>query len=53
MIIKVYLFDAFSSMMSKEVFEGTEGNLLRLFEKNRNIVMSLKELPLDATASDK
>lgn len=34
-------------LLSKEVFEGAEGNLLRIFEKNRSIVHRIKELPLD------
>jgi len=33
--------------LSKEVFEGAEGNLLRIFEKNRSILHRIKELPLD------
>lgn len=40
-------------MMSKEKFEGTEGNLMRLFEKNRVVVMSLKELPVNAPVAEK
>lgn len=35
------------SLLSKEVFEGAEGNLLRIFEKNRSILYRIKELPLD------
>lgn len=35
------------SLFSKEVFEGAEGNLLRIFEKNRSLVHRIKELPLD------
>ena len=35
------------SLFSKEVFEGAEGNLLRIFEKNRSVVHRIKELPLD------
>lgn len=35
------------SLLSKEVFDGTEGNLLRIFEKNRSILHRIKELPLD------
>lgn len=35
------------SLLSKEVFEGAEGNLLRIFEKNRSILHRIKELPLD------
>lgn len=34
-------------LFSKEVFEGAEGNLLRIFEKNRSLVHRIKELPLD------
>ncbi|XP_067056823.1 nonsense-mediated mRNA decay factor SMG5-like [Acropora muricata] len=34
-------------LFSKEVFEGAEGNLLRIFEKNRSVVHRIKELPLD------
>ncbi|KAJ7339643.1 Protein smg5 [Desmophyllum pertusum] len=34
-------------LLSKEVFEGAEGNLLRIFEKNRSILHRIKELPLD------
>ena len=48
------LFDSVSfivtfccSLLSKEVFEGAEGNLLRIFEKNRSILYRIKELPLD------
>ena len=35
------------SLLSKDVFEGAEGNLLRIFEKNRSILYRIKELPLD------
>lgn len=34
-------------LLSKEVFDGAEGNLLRIFEKNRSILHRIKELPLD------
>lgn len=37
----------FCSLLSKEVFDGAEGNLLRIFEKNRSILHRIKELPLD------
>ena len=40
-------------MMCSVVFEGTEGNLLRLFEKNRSIVQSTKELSEDAPSKER
>lgn len=34
-------------LFSKDIFEGAEGNLLKIFEKNRSVVHRIKELPLD------